>query len=88
MDDPGISMAEITRQFGPTVPQAVFDFIGGNRSGLTLRQKRDVLATMATLYHEGVHVGRQQISADGAGPVLYLELDRLSKRIAKLEKNA
>lgn len=87
MNDPGISMAEVIRQFGPTVPQVVFDFVGSNRTGLTVQQKRAVLTMMATVYSQGVGAGRQMAGADEAERMLYRELDRLAHRIAKLEKH-
>jgi hypothetical protein len=88
MTDPDISMAEVMHQFVPTVPQVVFDFVGSNRIGLTVQQKRAVLTMMATVYHQGVGVGRRTVGADEAERMLYHELDSLAQRIAKLEKHA
>lgn len=87
ISDLHISMAEVSRQFGLPVPQVVFDFVGSNRSGLTIRQKRDMLSLMATVYHQGIGVGRQMVGADEAERMLYRELDLLAQRIAKLESN-
>lgn len=87
MDDPGISMADLFLEFGKSVPQAVFDFIGSNESGLTVPQKRALLQVMARTYYQGICVGRQVSGADEAERILYEELDRLAQRIRKLEKN-
>jgi hypothetical protein len=89
MTDPGISMTEVDFHFGPSVPQEVFDFIGSNRIGLTVQQKRSVLSLLAKLYHLGVDDGRKLLSEEDRQHLLYMEtLDRLAQRIAKLEKNA
>lgn len=89
MTDLGISMADLHHHFGPNIPQEVFDFVGRNRNGLTVRQQREVLAVMAKLYFLGLSDGRESLSEDDRQHLRHREaLERLAERITKLERNA